>query len=72
MYNQIWESRKATLLVTFCRNILIMQTGKIVVEEYVKHAAGSNFQFVYKPQLLQGQSFQFQGRISVEFNLVYR
>lgn len=49
----------------------IGETLKIVVEDYSNHLTNFNFPLFFKPELLFGQDFQYQNRISLEFNHVY-
>ena len=87
MYNTIWlreHNRVAGILLErhpswdderlfqTTRLILIGETIKIVIEEYVQHLAGYNIKLIYKPELLFGRPFQYQNKISAEFNLLYR
>ncbi|VDI75841.1 prostaglandin-endoperoxide synthase 2 [Mytilus galloprovincialis] len=51
--------------------ILLGQTIKIVIEEYVQHLSNYNFKLMFKPDLLFGENFQYQARASVEFNHLY-
>uniref|UniRef100_A0A8C4N3U7 Prostaglandin G/H synthase 2 n=1 Tax=Eptatretus burgeri TaxID=7764 RepID=A0A8C4N3U7_EPTBU len=53
------------------RLILIGETIKIVIEDYVQHLSGYHFKLKFDPKLLFGQSFQYSNRISVEFNHLY-
>ena len=64
-----WDDER---LFQSTRHVLIAQTIKIVVEEYVQHLSGYNFKLAFKPQLLFGRPFQYQNKISAEFNLLYR
>ena len=64
-----WEDER---LFHTTRHILVAQTIKIVVEEYVQHLSGYNLKLAFKPHLLEGKPFQFQNKISAEFNLLYR
>nr|ALG96664.1 cyclooxygenase [Arabella sp. JCH-2014] len=51
--------------------VILGETIKIVVEDYVQHLSRYNFKLTFEPELLFGQSFQYQNRISVEFNHLY-
>lgn len=53
------------------RLILIGETIKIVIEDYVQHLSGYNFKLKFDPELLFKQQFQYQNRISSEFNTLY-
>ena len=54
------------------RNVVNGIFNKILVEEYLRHVIRSQFSIVYKPTLLKGTEFQFQGRVTAEFNIGYR
>ncbi|XP_071097198.1 prostaglandin G/H synthase 2-like [Haliotis cracherodii] len=51
--------------------IILGETIKIVIEDYVQHLSNYNFELMFKPDLLFGESFQYQNRIAVEFNHLY-
>ncbi|XP_003410884.1 prostaglandin G/H synthase 2 [Loxodonta africana] len=53
------------------RLILIGETIKIVIEDYVQHLSGYNFKLKFDPELLFNQEFQYQNRIAAEFNTLY-
>ncbi|KAJ0032753.1 hypothetical protein NQD34_002834 [Periophthalmus magnuspinnatus] len=53
------------------RLILIGETIKIVIEDYVQHLSGYHFKLKFDPELLFNQKFQYQNRISSEFNTLY-
>ncbi|XP_029563927.1 prostaglandin G/H synthase 2 [Salmo trutta] len=53
------------------RLILIGETIKIVIEDYVQHLSGYNFKLKFDPELLFKERFQYQNRISSEFNTLY-
>lgn len=53
------------------RLILIGETIKIVIEDYVQHLSGYNFKLKFDPELLFSQQFQYQNRIASEFNTLY-
>ncbi|XP_066466686.1 prostaglandin G/H synthase 1 [Tiliqua scincoides] len=53
------------------RLILIGETIKIVIEDYVQHLSGYHLQLKFDPELIFGVQFQYQNRISVEFNQLY-
>ena len=87
MFNAIWlreHNRVAGLLkrahpswsderlFQTTRFVLIGETIKIVVEEYVQHLSGYNVNITFQPDLLFGRPFQYQNKISAEFNLLYR
>ena len=64
-----WDDER---LFQTTRNILNGIFNKILVEEYLRHVIRSQFSIVYKPTLLKGTEFQFQGRVTAEFNIGYR
>lgn len=47
------------------------ETIKIVIEEYVQHLSGYYFKLKFDPELLFNHQFQYQNRISAEFNTLY-
>lgn len=47
------------------------ETIKIVIEDYVEHLAYYNIKIKFKPEVLFGESFQYQNKINVEFNHLY-
>ncbi|XP_044539774.1 prostaglandin G/H synthase 1-like, partial [Gracilinanus agilis] len=47
------------------------ETIKIVMEEYVQHLSGYYLKLKFDPELLFGIPFQYQNRISSEFNYLY-
>nr|KAF6434259.1 prostaglandin-endoperoxide synthase 1 [Molossus molossus] len=53
------------------RLILIGETIKIVIEEYVQQLSGYFLQLKFDPELLFGVQFQYQNRIAMEFNHLY-
>ncbi|XP_075842153.1 prostaglandin G/H synthase 1 isoform X1 [Microtus pennsylvanicus] len=53
------------------RLILIGETIKIIIEEYVQHLSGYFLQLKFDPELLFRAQFQYQNRIAVEFNHLY-
>ncbi|XP_028919822.1 prostaglandin G/H synthase 1 [Ornithorhynchus anatinus] len=53
------------------RLILIGETIKIVIEDYVQHLSGYHLQLKFDPELLFGVQFQYRNRIAVEFNQLY-
>ncbi|XP_030063156.1 prostaglandin G/H synthase 1 isoform X1 [Microcaecilia unicolor] len=53
------------------RLILIGETIKIVIEDYVQHLSGYYFKLKFDPELLFGVQFQYRNRIAVEFNQLY-
>ncbi|XP_069466002.1 prostaglandin G/H synthase 1-like [Ambystoma mexicanum] len=53
------------------RLILIGETIKIVIEDYVQHLSGYYLKLQFNPELLFGVQFQYRNRIAVEFNQLY-
>nr|AIK97765.1 prostaglandin H synthase-1 [synthetic construct] len=53
------------------RLILIGETIKIVIEEYVQQLSGYFLQLKFDPELLFGVQFQYRNRIAMEFNHLY-
>ncbi|KAL8174184.1 UNVERIFIED_CONTAM: Prostaglandin G/H synthase 1 [Gekko kuhli] len=53
------------------RLILIGETIKIVIEDYVQHLSGYYLRLKFDPELLFGAQFQYRNRIAVEFNQLY-
>uniref|UniRef100_A0A8D2DFH2 Prostaglandin G/H synthase 1 n=1 Tax=Sciurus vulgaris TaxID=55149 RepID=A0A8D2DFH2_SCIVU len=53
------------------RLILIGETIKIVIEEYVQHLSGYFLQLKFDPEMLFRAQFQYQNRIALEFNQLY-
>ncbi|XP_072285550.1 prostaglandin G/H synthase 1 [Pyxicephalus adspersus] len=53
------------------RLILIGETIKIVIEDYVQHLSGYFLKLKFDPELLFGVQFQYRNRIAVEFNQLY-
>lgn len=42
-----------------------------MIEDYVQHLSGYHFKLKFDPELLFNQRFQYQNRISSEFNTLY-
>ncbi|XP_070252132.1 prostaglandin G/H synthase 2-like [Myotis yumanensis] len=63
-----WDDER---LFQTSRLILIGETIKIVIEDYVQHLSGYHFQLRFDPELLFNQQFQYQNRIAAEFNTLY-
>lgn len=53
------------------RLILIGETIKIIIEEYVQHLSGYFLQLKFDPELLFRAQFQYRNRIALEFNHLY-
>ncbi|XP_006023935.1 prostaglandin G/H synthase 2 [Alligator sinensis] len=63
-----WDDER---LFQTTRLILIGETIKIVIEDYVQHLSGYHFKLKFDPELLFNQKFQYQNRIAAEFNTLY-
>ncbi|KAG5276282.1 hypothetical protein AALO_G00130150 [Alosa alosa] len=63
-----WDDER---LFQTTRLILIGETIKIVIEDYVQHLSGYHFKLKFDPELLFNQQFQYQNRIASEFNTLY-
>ncbi|XP_053469811.1 prostaglandin G/H synthase 2 [Ictalurus furcatus] len=63
-----WDDER---LFQTTRLILIGETIKIVIEEYVQHLSAYHFKLKFDPELLFNHRFQYQNRISSEFNTLY-
>ena len=64
-----WDDER---LFQTTRMILIGEMIKITIEDYVQHLANYNVNLKYKPEVVFGKPFQYQNKISIEFNLMYR
>ncbi|XP_051551600.1 prostaglandin G/H synthase 1-like [Myxocyprinus asiaticus] len=53
------------------RLIIIGETIRIVIEDYVQHLSGYRLKLKFDPTLLFTSQFQYQNRIAVEFNQLY-
>lgn len=53
------------------RLIIIGETIKIVIEEYVQHLSGYLLQLKFDPTLLFNSNFQYGNRIALEFSQLY-
>ncbi|KAL8612799.1 hypothetical protein ACOMHN_033469 [Nucella lapillus] len=51
--------------------VILGETIKIVIEDYVQHLSGYNYQLLFVPEVLFGEAFQYQNRITAEFNHLY-
>lgn len=51
--------------------IITGETIKIVIEDYVQHLASYKLYLRYKPELMFGDTFQYDNRIHLEFNHLY-
>uniref|UniRef100_A0A0B7AA99 prostaglandin-endoperoxide synthase n=2 Tax=Arion vulgaris TaxID=1028688 RepID=A0A0B7AA99_9EUPU len=51
--------------------IILGETIKIVIEDYVEHLANYNIRIKFKPSVLFDESFQYQNKINIEFNHLY-
>lgn len=64
----VWDDEQ---LFQTARLILIGETIKIVIEDYVQHLSGYFLKLKFDPELLFGVQFQYRNRIAVEFNQLY-
>ncbi|KAG1927945.1 prostaglandin G/H synthase [Pimephales promelas] len=53
------------------RLIIIGETIRIVIEDYVQHLSGYRLKLRFDPKILFTSQFQYQNRISVEFSQLY-
>ncbi|XP_076436355.1 prostaglandin G/H synthase 2-like isoform X2 [Babylonia areolata] len=51
--------------------VVLGETIKIVIEDYVQHLSSYNYQLLFVPEVLFGEAFQYQNRIMAEFNHLY-
>lgn len=65
------SERVSGSLVDLLSSLSVGETIKIIIEEYVQHLSGYHFQLKFDPELLFNQQFQYQNRISSEFNTLY-
>ncbi|XP_067294161.1 prostaglandin G/H synthase 1 [Pseudorasbora parva] len=63
-----WEDEQ---LFQTARLIIIGETIRIVIEDYVQHLSGYLLKLRFDPTLLFTSQFQYQNRIAVEFNQLY-
>uniref|UniRef100_A0AAY4AHM3 Prostaglandin G/H synthase 1 n=1 Tax=Denticeps clupeoides TaxID=299321 RepID=A0AAY4AHM3_9TELE len=63
-----WDDEQ---LFQTARLIVIGETIRIVIEDYVQHLSGYLLKLKFDPELLFHAQFQYQNRISVEFNQLY-
>ncbi|XP_043914220.1 prostaglandin G/H synthase 1 [Protopterus annectens] len=63
-----WDDEQ---LFQTARLILIGETIKIVIEDYVQHLSGYYLKLRFDPELLFGVQFQYRNRIAVEFSHLY-
>ncbi|KAG7477326.1 hypothetical protein MATL_G00092700 [Megalops atlanticus] len=54
------------------RLIIIGETIRIVIEDYVQHLSGYHLKLKFDPTLLFGTHFQYGNRIALEFSELYR
>ncbi|XP_019937706.2 phosducin-like protein isoform X4 [Paralichthys olivaceus] len=64
----IWDDEQ---LFQTSRLIIIGETIKIVIEEYVQHLSGYLLQLKFDPTLLFSAQFQYSNRIALEFSQLY-
>lgn len=63
-----WDDEQ---LFQTARLIIIGETIRIVIEEYVQHLSGYLLDLKFDPTLLFKTSFQYSNRIALEFNQLY-
>ncbi|XP_023648049.1 prostaglandin G/H synthase 1 [Paramormyrops kingsleyae] len=63
-----WDDEQ---LFQTARLIVIGETIRIVIEDYVQHLSGYLLKLKFDPSLLFNVQFQYQNRIAVEFNQLY-
>ncbi|XP_060744604.1 prostaglandin G/H synthase 2a [Tachysurus vachellii] len=63
-----WDDER---LFQTTRLILIGETIKIVIEDYVQHLSGYHLKLKFDPELLFNERFQYQNRIASEFSTLY-
>ncbi|KAL4617393.1 prostaglandin G/H synthase 1-like [Arapaima gigas] len=63
-----WDDEQ---LFQTARLIVIGETIRIVIEEYVQHLSGYLLKLKFDPTLIFGSQFQYGNRISVEFTQLY-
>nr|XP_043868840.1 prostaglandin G/H synthase 1-like [Solea senegalensis] len=63
-----WDDEQ---LFQTARFIIIGETIKIVIEEYVQHLSGYRLQLKFDPTLLFNTNFQYGNRIALEFSQLY-
>ncbi|XP_026790716.2 prostaglandin G/H synthase 2a [Pangasianodon hypophthalmus] len=63
-----WDDER---LFQTTRLILIGETIRIVIEDYVQHLSGYHLKLKFDPELLFSERFQYQNRIASEFNTLY-
>ncbi|XP_014668726.1 PREDICTED: prostaglandin G/H synthase 2-like [Priapulus caudatus] len=63
-----WDDER---LYQTARLILVGETIKIVIEDYVQHLSQYKFKLKFNPELLFDVPYQYQNRIAVEFNHLY-
>ncbi|CAG5125570.1 unnamed protein product, partial [Candidula unifasciata] len=63
-----WDDER---LFQTAKLIILGETIKIVIEDYVEHLANYNIRIKFKPTVLFGESFQYQNKINIEFNHLY-
>lgn len=51
--------------------IIIGETIKIIIEEYVDHLGHYGLDLLFDPELLFNHQYQYQNRIALEFNFLY-
>lgn len=64
----VWDDEQ---LFQTARLIVIGETIRIVIEEYVQHLSGYLLRLKFDPTLLFGSPFQYGNRIALEFSQLY-
>jgi len=52
-------------------SLILGETLKIVVVDYIQHLSMYNIKLVFDPEMLFGEGMQYQNRIALEFNHLY-
>ncbi|XP_050414504.1 prostaglandin G/H synthase 2 [Patella vulgata] len=63
-----WDDER---LFQTAKLIITGETIKIVIEDYVQHLSNYHYKLSFNPELLFGEEFQYQNRITIEFNHLY-
>ncbi|CAK8696016.1 unnamed protein product [Clavelina lepadiformis] len=54
------------------RLILIGETLKIIIEDYVQHSSGYFYKLIFDPEIIHDVGFSYHNEIALEFQLLYR
>lgn len=63
-----WDDER---LFQTAKLVILGETIKIVIEDYVQHLSSYNLRLTFEPDILFSERFQYQNRIAVEFNHLY-